>query len=220
MAYIDFIQRIHSSTRRDYRARAFEHDKAACAEVSKQFGFDYFDGDRRYGYGGYVYDGRWRPFARDLAAHYGLAAGQRVLDIGCAKGFLLHDFLQEAPGIEVAGVDVSAYAIENAMESVAPFVQVANATHLPFPDDSFDLVVSINTLHNLRLPDLELALREIERVGRGAAYLVLDGYRNEREKVNLMFWQLTCECFFTREEWQWLFDRVGYRGDFACIYYE
>jgi len=218
MAYLDLIARIHGATKRDYAARVFE-GKAEAAAVSKQFGFDYFDGDRRYGYGGYVYDGRWQALARDLADRYGLAAGQRVLDVGSAKGFLLHDLLDAVPGIEVAGVDVSEYAIENTMEAVRPFVRVADATELPFPDDSFDLVLSINTLHNLRLPELELALREIERVGKGSAYLVLDGYRDEREKLNLMSWQITCECFYTPDEWQWIFDRVGYRGDFGCIYY-
>ncbi len=219
MTYIDFIERIHGSTKRDYVQRVVAHDKAAVAAISKEFGYDYFDGERKYGYGGYKYDGRWQQFARDLAQHYGLESGHRVLDIGCAKGFLLHDFKEAVPGIEIAGTDVSEYAIANAMEDVKPYVQVASATKLPFPEESFDLVVSINTLHNLRLPDLAVALEEIERVGLGHRYLVLDGYRTEREKVNLMYWQITCECFFTPEEWQWLFDRVGYTGDYACIYY-
>lgn len=220
MAYVEFVKPLHTATSRDYLARVLERDKAAAAEVSKQFGFDYFDGDRDYGYGGYRYDGRWRPVARALVEHYGLRAGSRVLDVGCAKGFLLHDFLLEVPGVEVAGVDISSYAIEHALESVVDSVEVANATSLPFPNDSFDLVLSINTLHNLRLPELEVALRELERVSRGGKHVVVDGYRTEREKVNLMYWQLTCECFFTPEEWQWLFDRVGYTGDFECIYYE
>ena len=219
MAYIDFIEQIHGSTQRDYLARVVEYDKAELAEVSKQFGYDYFDGERQYGYGGYRYDGRWRSFARSLIDHYGLSAGDRVLDIGCGKGFLVHDFGVELPGLKANGVDISAYAIENAMDEVKPYVQVANATELPFEDDSFDLVVSVNTLHNLRLPDLAQALREVERVGRRAKYLILDGYRNEREKVNLFYWQVTCECFFTPDEWEWLFDQVGYSGDFACIYY-
>lgn len=219
MAYIDFIEQIHGSTERDYVQRVVEDDKAAVAEVSKEFGFEYFDGERKFGYGGYRYDGRWQQFARDLAEHYGLEPSHSVLDVGCAKGFLLHDFADAVPGIEIAGVDVSEYAVDHAMEDVKPHLHVASATKLPYPDNSFDLVVSINTLHNFRLPDLEVALGEIERVGRGGKYLVLDGYRTEREKVNLMYWQITCESFFTPEEWQWLFDRVGYTGDYACIYY-
>lgn len=220
MAYIDFIEKIHTGTKRDYVQRVVEYDKAASAEISKRFGEEYFDGARQYGYGGYRYDGRWRAFARDLAKHYGLKPGDRVLDIGCAKGFLLHDFREAVPGIEVAGLDISGYAIERAMDDVKPFVQVGNATALPYPDKSFDLVVSINTLHNLLIFDLFKALQEIERVGRRHKYLILDGYRNEREKVNLMYWQLTCECFFRPSEWEWIFQQAGYTGDYACIYYE
>ena len=219
MTYIDLISQIHGSTKRDYLARVVEFDKAEAAEVAKRFDFDYFDGDRKYGYGGYRYDGRWRPFARTLAEHYGIGAGSRVLDIGCGKGFLIHDFLLEAPGVEVAGVDISAYAIDHAMEEVKSFVQVANATELPFETGTFDLVVSINTLHNLRLPELARALAEMERVGRRARYIVVDGYRNEREKVNLLYWQLTCESILSPEAWQWLFDQAGYSGDFACIFF-
>ncbi|MGE0391974.1 MAG: class I SAM-dependent methyltransferase [Vicinamibacterales bacterium] len=221
MAYIDFIEKIHTSTKRNYLQRVVEYDKAECAAISRQFGFDYFDGDRKYGYGGFKYmEGRWESFARDLARHYGLKPGMRVLDIGCAKGFLLHEFAKVVPGLEVAGIDISEYAIANAMDDMKPFVQVGSAVSLPYPDNHFDLVVSINTLHNLLIGDLFTALGEIERVGRGGKYLILDGYRNEQEKVNLMYWQLTCECFYRPEEWDWIFSKAGYTGDYACIYYE
>ncbi|HZP95131.1 MAG TPA: class I SAM-dependent methyltransferase [Candidatus Limnocylindria bacterium] len=219
MAYIDFISDIHRSTGRDYLARVVEYDKASAAEIAKRFDREYFDGDRKFGYGGYRYDGRWRAFAHTLAGHYGIHAGDRVLDIGCAKGFLLHDLRLEVPEIAIAGVDVSSYAIEHAMDDVRPFLQVANAVALPFADHSFDLVVSVNTLHNLRLPELARALKEIERVGRRAKYIVVDGYRDEREKMNLLYWQLTCETFLTPDAWQWLFDQVGYTGDFACVFF-
>ena len=219
MAYLDFIASIHTSTRRDYVQRVVEFDKAACAQISKQFGKDYFDGDRQYGYGGYKYDGRWRPFADKLIDHYGLKTGDKVLDIGCAKGFLVHDFKQALPGLETAGLDISEYAIANAMPDVKPFLRVGTAAELPYPDHHFDLVVSVNTLHNLYLPDLFKALPEIERVGRRHKFIVLDSYRNEREKVNLMYWQLTCECFFTPAEWEWIFQQTGYSGDwdFVCF---
>lgn len=221
MAYIDFIQKIHTSTKRNYLQRVVESDKAAAAKVSKEFAFDYFDGDRQYGYGGYRYiEGRMLPLAQDLAAQYGLKAGDRVLDVGCAKGFLLYELTQVVPGLEVAGVDVSAYAIEHAKPEVKPFLRVANATDLPFPDKSFDLVISLGTLHNLRIYDLVKALAELERVSRRAKYLTVDGYRTEEEKVNLMYWQITCECFYTPEEWEWIFAQAGYTGDYACIYYE
>ncbi|SRR6266446_1882791 len=220
MAFLDFISGIHKATKRDYVQRVVEYDKAECATVSKKFGQEYFDGDRRYGYGGYKYDGRWVPFAQRLIAHYGLKPGDRVLDIGCGKGFLVHDFMHELPGLEVAGLDVSDYAIANAMEDVKPFLRVGNATELPYPDKSFDLVVSLNTLHNLYLPGLFQALREIERVGRRHKFIVMDSYRTEREKVNLMYWQLTCECFFTPAEWEWIFQQAGYEGDWDFVCFE
>src|SRR6266498_1340967 len=139
MGYLDFISAIHKSTKRDYVQRVVEFDKAACAQISKQFGKDYFDGDRQYGYGGYKYDGRWRPFAEKLIDHYGLKAGDKVLDIGCAKGFLVHDFLRALPGLEVAGLDVSEYAIANAMPDVKQLLRVGTAAELPYPDRHFDL---------------------------------------------------------------------------------
>lgn len=219
MANIDFISRIHKSTTRDYLARVNQRDKAEVAELAIQFGYDYWDGGRDTGYGGYKYDGRWRAVADDLVAHYGLKAGSRVLDIGCGKGFLIYDFTQAVPDIEVRGIDISSYAIEHAKEEVKPLMQVANANMLPFKDKEFDLAVSITTLHNLYLPDLWAALKEMERVAKHK-YLVVEGYRNEREKVNLMYWQLTCRAFHTPQEWEWMFEQTGYAGDYSFIYFE
>ena len=220
MASVQFIQQIHQAAPRNYLLRVTEADKAACAEVAKRFGRDYFDGDRTCGYGGYKYDGRWRPFAEKLIQHYGLKPGDRVLDIGCGKGFLVHDLMQAMPGLQVGGLDISSYAIEHAMPGVRSVLRVGNATSLPFEDKSFDLVLAINTLHNLRLPELEIAFRELSRVAKKHAYVVTDAYRTEREKVNLLYWQLTCECFFTPEEWQWLFAKFGYAGDYEFIYFQ
>ena len=219
MAYLDFIEQIHTATSRDYLGRVLAGDKAEFAIIAKRFDKDYWDGSRNTGYGGYHYDGRWLSVAQRMIAHYGLKPGARILDVGCGKGFLLHEFARELPGAELAGVDVSSYALENALEEIKPSLRHGDASCLPFPDQSFDLVVSINTLHNLRLPELEKALREIERVGRSAKYLLMDGYRNEKEKVNLLYWQLTCECFFTPTEWEWLFQKCGYTGDYGCIYF-
>ncbi len=220
MAYIEFIEQVHQSTKRDYLARVLAGNKAEFAAVAKRFDAEYWDGSRNTGYGGYTYDGRWLGVAQRLAAHYGLKAGQRVLDVGCGKGYLLYELTRAVPGIEVAGVDVSRYALEHAKEEVRPFLKEGRAESLAFPDRSFDLVLSINTLHNLQLPELESALREIERVARGGKYILMDGYRNEQEKVNLLYWQLTCECFFTPREWEWLFKKAGYTGDFSCIFFE
>jgi protein-L-isoaspartate(D-aspartate) O-methyltransferase len=220
MAYVDFLSGVHKQTARDYLARVNEFPKAEAARVAKRYDREYWDGDRKFGYGGYHYDGRWRAVADAMRDHYGLTAGDRVLDVGCGKAFLLYDLTQSVPGIEVAGIDVSAYALAHAREEVRSFLQVGNATVLPFADRSFDLVVSINVLHNLRCYDLEPALREIERVGRRHKYVCVESYRTEEEKVNLMYWALTCESLLATDEWEWWFRRCGYTGDHSFIFFE
>jgi ubiquinone/menaquinone biosynthesis C-methylase UbiE len=220
MAEINFLERYQKATKRDYVQRVVEHDKAECAAVAKQWGFDYWDGDRRFGFGGMRYDGRWRPIAEDIARHYGLKAGMRVLDIGCGKAFLLYELTQVVPGLEVAGLDISAYGIENAKEEVRPVLVQGNCISLPFPDRHFDFVFSINTFHNLYNFELMAALKEMQRVAKGSKWLCVESYRNEREKANLLYWQLTCETFYTPAEWQWFEQQAGYDGDFGYIYFE
>jgi protein-L-isoaspartate(D-aspartate) O-methyltransferase len=220
LAYVDFVEKLHTATKRDYVQRVVEHDKAACAEVAQQWGADYWDGERCFGYGGYHYDGRWLPVAEAIARHYDLKPGMRILDIGCGKGFLLHELTRAVPGIEIAGLDISEYGIENAKAEVKPYLKLGNAIDLPYDDQSFDFVVSLGMLHNLFNFEIDKALREIERVARGQKYLMFESYRNEREKANLLYWQLTCHAFHTPEEWQWIFDQAGYTGDFGCIYFE
>jgi cyclopropane fatty-acyl-phospholipid synthase-like methyltransferase len=215
---IDFTQTLHASTKRDYVARVVEHDKAESAEIAMQYGHDYWDGDRRYGYGGYRYDGRWLPIAQAMAADYGLRAGNRVLDVGCGKGFLMHEFTQAVPGLGVAGLDVSAYALEHALDDVKPFLTLGTAASLPYGDDEFDLVISLGTLHNLGVDDLFTALAEIERVGR-RAYVMVESYRDQREKANLLYWQLTCRSFYSVEDWESVFRRAGYTGDYGFIFF-
>lgn len=220
MPYVQFITKVHTSTKRDYVARVTERDKGEVAELAIQYGWDYWDGSRQTGYGGYKYDGRWRKVARDLVDHYKIKPGDRILDVGVGKGFLLYDLTLECPGIEIAGIDISTYALENAKEEVKPYLTHGSAAKLPYPDKSFDLVISLNTLHNLYLPDLFSAFREIERVGRKNKFTVVEGYRNEREKVNLMYWQLTCRAFHTPAEWEWVFEQTGYSGDYEFIFFE
>jgi ubiquinone/menaquinone biosynthesis C-methylase UbiE len=220
MVHLDILNEIHQSTRRDYLARVLAGNKAEFAALAKKFDVEYWDGDRNTGYGGYRYDGRWRAVARRLAEEYDIREGSRILDVGCGMGFLLYDFTQVVPGVHVQGIDVSRYALAHAKEEVAAELEHGNATSLPYPDESFDLVVSINTLHNLYIDDLFTALREIERVGKAHKYIVMDSYRNEQEKVNLLFWQLTCECFFTPREWEFVLRQAGYTGDYGFIYFE
>lgn len=223
MAYIDLMSVLHNSTKRDYLARVNDPDfpKAKAAILAKKWGFDYWDGDRKICYGGYRYmEGRWEKVARAMVAHYGIKPGDKILDVGCGKGFLLYDFTKVVPGLELHGIDISEYAIENAKEEIKDRLQVGNATSLPFPNNYFDFVYSITTLHNLHCYDLDKALREIERVGKQNKYICVESYRNEEEKANLLYWQVTCEAFNTPEEWEWWFKQTGYTGDHSLIYFE
>lgn len=217
---IDFTQALHTSTKRDYVARVVEFDKATCAEIASRFGQEYWDGERQYGYGGYRYDGRWRPIAERIAQHYGLKPGMRLLDVGCGKGFLLYEFTQVVPGLEVAGLDISAYGIANSKEEVRSSLKVGEASTLPFDDKSFDLVISLGTLHNLGVEDLWSAVTEIERVARGNKYIMIESYRDQREKANLLYWQLTCKSFYSVADWEWLYRKIGYSGDYGFIFFE
>ena len=221
MAYVDFISPIHKKTTRDYLARVNdpEFPKGKAADLAKDFGYHYWDGDRRTGYGGFSYDGRWRKVADLLVEHYDLEPGQRVLDIGCGKAFLLYDLTQAVPGLEVVGLELSEYAIEHAKPEMKEFIVQGTAADLPFKDDEFDLAISINALQVLYCYDLDKALREMERVARNK-YLCVESWRNEQEKANLLYWQLTCEAFNTPEEWDWWFRHTGYTGDHSFIYFE
>ena len=219
---IDFMSVLHKATKRDYLARVNdpEYPKPRAAELSKKWDFDYWDGDRRICYGGYRYiEGRWEKVARLIAQHYGIRAGDKILDIGCGKGYLMYDFTKVVPGVEVYGLDISQYAIRNAKEEVRDRITQGSATSLPWPDKYFDLAISITTLHNLHCYDLEKALREMERVA-ARKYLCVESYRNETEKANLLYWQATCEAFNTPEEWEWWYKLTGYTGDYSYIYFE
>lgn len=203
----------HPKTSRDYDKRALEKTPEII-NIAKQFGKDFFDGDRKCGYGGYKYDGRWKSVVGRMKDYYKLPENAAILDIGCAKGFMLNDFLELMPDCAVAGIDVSEYAIGNAMSSVKRFLKIAGAEHLPYPDKSFDLVISINSIHNLPVERLKKALREIERVCRGHSYITVDAWRNDQERENLNKWVLTAESMMHVDDWKRLFDEVGYTGDY------
>lgn len=223
MAYLDFLSSIHKSTVRDYLARVndLEYPKAFAAERAKKWGYDYWDGDRRICYGGHYYiPGRWTPVAKAMIEHYKIKSGNKILDVGCGKGFLLYEIKLLVPGVEVYGVDISEYAIKHAKEEIRDSIQHGNANSLPFSNNYFDLVYSLNTLHNLHNYDLDRALREMERVGRDNKYICVESYRNEIEKANLLYWQVTCEAFCTPEEWMWWFNKTSYTGDHSFIYFE
>ena len=222
MAYIDFMSPLHKATKRDYLARVNdpEYPKAKAAELAKQWGYDYWDGDRRVNYGGYKYiPGRWAPVAEKMIKHYNLQPGNKVLDVGCGKGFQIYELTRVLPGLEVTGLDISSYAIKNAHPDVKKKLTLGSATALPFPDKEFDLVFSINTLHNLSNRDLAEALREIQRVGL-EKYICVESYRTETEKTNLLYWQVTCEQFNTPDDWEWWFEQTRYLGDYSYIFFE
>jgi SAM-dependent methyltransferase len=223
MTLVDFMSVLHKSTSRDYLARVNEpeYPKAKAANLAKQWGYDYWDGDRRINYGGYRYlEGRWEKVARAMVDYYDLPERPRILDIGCGKGFLLFDFLKVLPEAEIYGIDISDYAIAHSKDEIRDRLQVGNATQLPWQDNYFDLVISINTFHNLPNYDLDRSLREMERVGKTHKYLCVESYRTEEEKANLLYWQVTCEAFCTPQEWEWWFQQTGYIGDYSFIYFE
>ena len=183
--------------------------------VARQFGKEFFDGERLYGYGGYEYHPRfWQATVRRFQEYYGLAGNGKVLDIGCAKGFMLHDFKEMSPELTVAGIDISEYAIESSIDTVKQYLEVGNAKSLPFPDDSFDLVISINTVHNLTEKDCRKALREIERVSRGHSFITVDAWRTEKEREQMLKWNLTALTYMHVAQWEKLFREVGYTGDY------
>lgn len=212
MAEINLLGEYPKITR-DYDKRLKEKTPEII-RLAKQFGKDFFDGDRKCGYGGYKYDGRWKNIVKRMAQHYNLSGNVSILDIGCGKGFMLHDFKNLIPTATIAGIDISNYAIENAMDSVKPYLRVASVENLPYKDNSFDLVVSINTIHNLPLERLKTSLREIKRVCKGNSYITIDAWRNEKERENLYKWVLTAETMMHVDDWKKLFAEVGYTGDY------
>ena len=200
---------LHQATQRDYIAR-MQDEKVHCMRIAKQYESDYWDGDRRYGYGGYKYiPGRWKPVAEELIENYKLASGSKVLDVGCGKGFLLYEMKLLQPELEITGFDISLHGLENAKDEIKPYLHEAKAEDkFNYEDNAFDLVISLGTLHNLRIFDLRHALSEMNRVAK-QQYMMVESYRNEEELFNLQCWALTCESFFDNNEWPWLFDKFG-----------
>jgi SAM-dependent methyltransferase len=204
----------YPKTKRDLSGR-LESKSEAVREVARRFGREFFDGEREYGYGGFSYQPRfWEPVIPTLQEHFGLTPESSLLDVGCAKGFMLYDLTRLIPGIEVQGLDLSAYAIENALPEVRDRVQVANAVSLPFADDRFDVVISINTVHNLERAECGKALAEIERVSRGKSFITVDAWRSEEERERMYAWNLTAKTIMSVDEWVAFFDEVGYTGDY------
>jgi SAM-dependent methyltransferase len=217
---LNIVTPLHTMTKRDYLARMTD-DKIHCMIKAKEYEFDYWDGDRRYGYGGYRFiEGRWKPVAEALIKTYGLKDGDRVLDVGCGKAFLLYEMKKLLPNLNVVGFDVSQHGLAEAKEDIRPYLFRYRAQDkYPFGDKQFDLVISLGTLHNLRIFELQTAVQEIERVGKNK-YIMVEGYRNEAELFNLECWALTAESLFHTSEWIWIYENFGYTGDYEFIYFE
>jgi len=217
---LNFVSGLHTKTKRNYIER-MNDQKIECMTMAKKYGQEYWDGERKYGYGGYRYmPGRWEPVAKKLIEKYHLPDNAKILDVGCGKGFLLFELKKLLPHCTIKGLDISSYAIDNAKEEIKNYLFIHNAKDpYHFEDQEFDLVISITTLHNLKINDLKSALGEIERVGKNK-YLVVESFRNDEELFNLECWALTCQAFFSPEEWIWIFDQFGYRGDYEFIYFD
>jgi ubiquinone/menaquinone biosynthesis C-methylase UbiE len=211
MAEIDLLREL-PQTKRNIQRRAEAKDPTVVA-IARQYGEMYWDGPREYGYGGYRYDGRWRPVARDIIAHFGLRPGNRVLDVGCGKGFLVKDLMLECPGLEVFGLDISEYAVMRCPSEVVGRLHLGSADRLPFPDGSFDAVISINTLHNLEREGVIVALQEIERLAPGRAFVQVDAYHTPEQRDLFMQWVLTAKYHDYPDGWFRLFREAGYTGD-------
>jgi ubiquinone/menaquinone biosynthesis C-methylase UbiE len=207
-------------TKRDYIGRMTDNKVEAMAKA-REYEYDYWDGNRRYGYGGYRYvDDRWKRVAQPLIDLYGLKDGCRILDVGCGKAYLLYEFKKLLPNAEIVGFDISKHGLADAKEEVRPYLFNYRAQDpYPFGDKHFDLVLSLGCFHNLRLFELETAVKEVERVGKNK-YIMLESYRNDLELFNLQCWALTCESFFHTSEWIWLYNKLGYTGDYEFIYFE
>lgn len=216
---LEVVSSLHTRTKRNYIERMMS-EKAHCMKIAKQYGKDYWDGDRKYGYGGYKYDGRWESVARKLIDIYSLQKHAKILDVGCGKAFLLYELKKLLPDSQVTGFDSSTYSIEFSKEEIKDRLFVYSAQDpFPYGDKEFDLVISLTTLHNLHLFELKSSLKEIERVGKDK-YIAVESYRNEEELFNLQCWALTCEAFYKPQEWIWLFREFGFTGDYEFIYFE
>ena len=217
---LNLVTGLHQATKRDYLGR-MNDSKVEAMKIAKQYGFDYWDGDRKFGYGGYKYmQGRWTKVAQQLIDLYGLRAGSKILDVGCGKGFLLYEMQLLEPSIEIYGFDISQYGLGNTHPDLKAKLFIHRAQEkFPFQDNFFDLVISLGTLHNLHIFELEVAVSEIERVGK-QGYIMVESFRNELEMFNLECWALTAESLMDVDEWKWVYDRFGFTGDYEFIFFE
>ena len=199
---------------RNVKARGLEKTEKD-REIARKFGKEFFDGNRSHGYGGFSYNPKfWSPVVPTLKEYFSLSSNTSLLDVGCAKGFMLNDIAKAIEGISLKGIDISEYAIANSIEGMRQNLVVANAKDLPFDNNSFDVVISINTVHNLEKDELAQALQEIERVSKDKSFITVDAYNSEAEKQRMYAWNLTAKTIMSVDEWVSFFNDVGYTGDY------
>jgi SAM-dependent methyltransferase len=217
---VEFVTPIHKLTSRDYFHR-MSNSKVNSMIVAKRYDFDYWDGERKFGYGGYIYHpGRWKQLAETFLLNYDLKLNANVLDIGCGKGFLLYELQLLRPDLNLFGIDVSEYAIKNLHPNLnGTFIIHKAQEKYPFNDEEFDLVVSLGTIHNLHLPEIEVCLNEITRVSK-QSYIMVESFRNELEMFNVECWALTAETLISPKAWEWLFSKCNFEGDYEFVYFE
>jgi len=220
MSEIKLVTSLHKKTKRNYLER-MNNDKVKCMKIAKKYEYDYWDGERKYGYGGYRYiPNRWRKIAKKIIKIYKLTNYSKVLDIGCGKAFLLYEIKKILPKIKIIGIDRSKHALKNAPEIIKPYLKKYNINKsLNYKKNSFDLIITLACLHNLEIDKLISILKQIQKIGK-KKYIMVESYRNEEELFNLQCWALTCETFFSKREWQYLFKSTGYNGDYEFIYFE
>lgn len=216
----ELITEYHTRTKRDYIERML-NQKVKCMKVAKKYAFDYWDGQRQYGYGGYKYiKDYWKPLAKKLIKNYNLGPSSKILDIGCGKAFLLYEIKKLIPKISIKGIDISRYGISKAPKSIRKYLSIYDARKkLKFKNEEFDFVLSLACFHNFKINELFTALGEMERVGK-KKFLMVESYRNEKELFNLECWALTAQSYHAKDEWKWIYKQAGYNGDFEFIYFE
>ncbi len=220
MKQLNFISSLHKSTKRDYIERMI-NEKVKCVKIAKKYDFHYWDGNRKYGYGGYKFiDGRWSSVAKKIIKFYKLNNKSKILDVGCGKGYLLYEIKKILPKIKIKGFDISAYAIKNSKKEIKKYLFRHDVKRkFPFKKKDFDLVISLGCLHNLKIFDLEKSLNEISRVGK-KQYIMVESFRNDKELFNLQCWALTAESFLHVLEWKWTLKKFNYEGDYEFIFFE
>jgi len=210
---IDLLKN-YPKPKRDLEARV-QSKTLEQQKIARKFEEEFFDGDRDHGYGGFYYNPRfWQPVIPSFQKHWNIKSGESLLDIGCAKGFMLHDFNEIIPGLELQGIDISNYAIKNGIDSMRDQLQVASADKLPFEDNRFDYAISITTIHNFDKDGVIKALKEIERVTKQGSFITVDAYRNDLEKERMFAWNLTAKTILHVDEWKELFIEAEYTGDY------